>query len=694
MSLKMRRLKLFLCLGGVFALKLLVVLHLRDHPLLQPDAGLDTTAYVSLAQRVVTGDVGLGPGLYFVSPLYIYFLAACLAVSDSFLVVRVVQIALGTAAVGFVFLTAREWFGERAAWMAAALATLTGLFTFYEALLLQSALDPFLTSAALLALTFGLRAHRHEWLALAGGLFGIQTLNRPQVLMAVAGLAAVLAMSRRIAACTMLLAGLLVAILPVAARNVLVSNQWSLLSSHGGLNFYIGNGPGATGFYRQIPGVRPTIQGQEVDVRRVAEAAAGRALTDAEVSAHFYDRAWSAVLADPVEAAVLFARKLGFVLSAQHVALPHSYPFYAHDGRTALRFLVIGPWLLVPLGLVGLVVAAPHSRRTEYLIWVSFVPFYAAAVAAFFVAERYRLPLLVPLAVGAGAAIDWIMRQRAAANRRALVAAAGALALLLALVNWPHGLSDGRWEEGLRLAQRLVILGRYGEADEWARKIQPREPHRGATDYGVGAQLLLADQFERARVYLARAQEADPHEPAVEYALGQALLKSGRAQEALPHLRRGFEAGIELPLGGYDFALALHTVGDLGGAADVIRRIRPGDREDVEAWLRLGRLATRSRAPELADGFFRRAVELRPNQASVRQQYGLNLLVLGRYDEAAGELAEAVRLDPRDPDSLAHLAYCEFRLGRFADARAHSSAALALDATQALAVQLARQLPR
>jgi hypothetical protein len=62
-------------LAVVFLLKLLVVLQLKDHPLLQPDAGLDTTAYVDLARRVIGGDIGLGPGLYYVSPLYIYFLA-------------------------------------------------------------------------------------------------------------------------------------------------------------------------------------------------------------------------------------------------------------------------------------------------------------------------------------------------------------------------------------------------------------------------------------------------------------------------------------------------------------------------------------------------------------------------------------------------------------------------------------------
>src|SRR5688572_21263474 len=91
-------------LSLAFALKLIVLQQLRDHPLTQPDAGLDTTAYVELAKQVLAGNVGLGPGVYYVSPLYIYFLAAGLALFDSFTAVRFIQILLGTASVGFIYL--------------------------------------------------------------------------------------------------------------------------------------------------------------------------------------------------------------------------------------------------------------------------------------------------------------------------------------------------------------------------------------------------------------------------------------------------------------------------------------------------------------------------------------------------------------------------------------------------------------
>jgi predicted Zn-dependent protease len=370
------------------------------------------------------------------------------------------------------------------------------------------------------------------------------------------------------------------------------------------------------------------------------------------------------------------------------VPLPHSYPFYAYDADTALRFYAIGPWLLTPLGLVGLIFAAPTRRRNEYLVWVSFVPAYGAAVALFFVAERYRLPLLVPLCAGAGAAIDRTLRALTDRRGRQLIIPASAFIVLLVLANWRLGLNDGRWEEGLRLAQRLVILERYDEADVWTERLRRGEPHPGAADYGLGAQLLLANQTDRAVAHLRAAHDVNPADATVEYALGQALLKNGRASEAVPHLRRGFDAGIEIPGGGYDLAIALQAMGDAAGAAQIIRRINPSERDDVEAWLRLGRLAMEVRAPDVAEPFFRHAVEMRPDLARARQQYGLNLLLTNRFDEAARELAEAVRLDSRDPDSLSHLAFAETQLGRRTEAMAHARAALAIDPND----QMARQL--
>jgi Flp pilus assembly protein TadD len=129
-----------------------------------------------------------------------------------------------------------------------------------------------------------------------------------------------------------------------------------------------------------------------------------------------------------------------------------------------------------------------------------------------------------------------------------------------------------------------------------------------------------------------------------------------------------------------------------GRPAEAAEQLRRGlsTQADPEAWLSVGRrLAIEAKSPQAAEAFFRHAAQLRPDQASARQQFGLNLLVLGRCDEAVRELGEAVRLDPSNPDSLSNLAYCELKLGRMSAARSHVEAALKVSPDDELARQLA-----
>lgn len=666
--------------------KLLILWQLAGHPLVQPEVGLDTTAYVELARRVIAGDFGLGPGLYYVSPLYIYVLAAGLAVTDSFTAVRVLQVLAGALAVGGIWIITRSWSTTRAAWFAAALAIATGLITFYEVLLLQASIDVALTTAALLALTMALKGRGSPWFLVTGMVFGLAALNRPNMAIAAAGLAAMLLVRWRIRPAIVFCAGVLIGMAPVAVRNAVVAGQWSLGSSHGGLNFYIGNSATATGFYEAVPGIAPDIKGQSRDTRRVAEQALGRPLTDAEVSDYFMNLAWTWISEHPHQAAILFVKKLGYVFHAQHVALPYSYPFYVHDAGTSLRFYAVGPWLLIPLGLVGLVVMwRTTDERSNALIWASFVPIYAVSVALFFIAERYRLPLLVPLLVGSGIALDVFTAKLGARQWRALALPVLAVAFGLGLVNSRPVVTDGRWKEGLTMAQRLVILGRDNEVATWVNKLAPGASRPGEAHFGVAVQYLLGGKVDRALPYFVEAQRLDPGHPDVEYGLGQALLKAGRPAEALPHLRRGFDNGTTQPVAGYDLAVALQATGDLPGAAKVIQRITPAPKDGSDIWLQIGRLASAVKAPDVAEPFFRRGAALAPGDAGARLQYGLNLLVLNRVEEAAREFDASVRLDPRDADALAHLAYCELVLGQRDSALRHAEAALALTPGHALA---------
>lgn len=672
--------RLLVFLAAVFLIKLIVVLQLTDQPLLQPDAGLDTSAYVALAGRVRHGDVLLGPGLYFVSPLYIYFLAGLLAIVDSFTAVRLLQVALGTAAVGLVFAAAGAWFGRRAAWIAAGAAALTGAFTFYESLILQSALDPFLTAAALAALAVGLGRHtgrplpdvdgrhpgrplrdagRHtgspgaRWvLLIAGVAFGLEALNRPNVLVPAMVIVGLLVAVRRVRPAGLVAAGIAVALVPVLARNVAVAGAWSPLPSHGGLNFYIGNNPDADGVYHDVPGITPNIAGQQEDARRVASRALGHEATDAEASSYFLRAGLRWIRAEPATALALFGRKLAYTFNAARIPLNDSYAFYAYDLHTLLAVLACGAWLLVPLGIAGLAMAAPRTR--EYLVWVSFVPAYAIGVALFFVADRYRLPLLVPMCIGCGAAVDRLATRARRAVRRGIApprraqAAGGAVAIIALVVfaNWPVKIDDGRREERTKMAEALAAQGLSAQAEPWAARAVAGSPQPALVEFRVGQALLAGHQPAAAAAHLERAIRLDPHRPEAEYVLGEALLDAGRPGEAVPHLRAAVARGVHVDVAGFDLARALAATGDRAGATMALAQVTPGDPRDVASWMALGTLAVSVDAPDLEERFFSAAVDADPSNATAHLNLAVVLAQRGRIADARRHAAEAVTLNP------------------------------------------------
>src|SRR5205085_8700814 len=93
---------------------------------------------------------------------------------------------------------------------------------------------------------------------LTGLAFGVAMLNRPNMLVAAMAIAVVLLAIRRVKIAALILAGVLAGLAPVTIRNAVVAHQFALVSSHGGINFYIGNGEGATGYFHAVPGMPST----------------------------------------------------------------------------------------------------------------------------------------------------------------------------------------------------------------------------------------------------------------------------------------------------------------------------------------------------------------------------------------------------------------------------------------------------
>jgi hypothetical protein len=458
------------------------------------------------------------------------------ASGGSLLAVKVVQIVLGAVAVWLAGDAARRLFDDRASVPAAALLAACGVVVFHESVLLQAALDPFLTALALWLLLRALDGAASFARFFAAGLaLGLFAMNRPNVLPWAAVAAALIVAARGIRHWRMGFAfalGTTLGVAPAPLRNLLVAREPVLVSSHGGLNFLVGNGPGANGVYRSLDGITPSIAGQAADARKVAEAEEGRALSSREVSSHFARKAWAWIAAEPRAAARLFARKVWYVFSSDEAPLNFSYPW--DRGRSlVLRLLAVGPSLLVPLGGVGLAVlflASGRFPKSDAAVWASFVPAYALLVGAFFVATRYRLPLYVPLAAaGGGAAVALVDSFRARRGKVLLLAALVATPLA-ALSLWPTGLYDGAADEETEWILHLIGSGEAasaGEASKRAEALAAIHPEPGVFWFRVGQAWAATGRLDDGIAALEKSLALDREQVETKGVLSKARERRG-----------------------------------------------------------------------------------------------------------------------------------------------------------------------
>jgi len=98
--------------------------------------------------------------------------------------------------------------------------------------------------------------------------------------------------------------------------------------------------------------------------------------------------------------------------------------------------------------------AVRNLRNRQFAVWATFIPMYALSVAIFFASSRYRLPLLIPMCIIAGALFvrprvyEWI-----------------AAAVLAIGVCWNFGLDDGRAHERTNMIVYLIEQHRFDDAD-------------------------------------------------------------------------------------------------------------------------------------------------------------------------------------------------------------------------------------
>lgn len=665
---------LLLILALALAVRALFWIQARDLTLFREPTG-DAATYVQIADALRTDGLLAPAGApYERPPLYPFFLRLLSGLGLGLPAVRAIQFLLGVGGVGLLWILGGRLAGRTGAVVAALGGAVYGPFIFFEAEFLSISIVVFLLEAALV-----LWGRRREALA-AGALLGLCALAQPNFL-AAGALAALVSLlwprplgwpSRR--AAILLAAGLCLPPLATLSRNGVVSGEPILISTNGGINFFIGNHPAADGTFRIPPdsGLIDRAEGLFISAREVAEGAHGRPLSAIEVDRYWWGRGLDTWATDFPRA---FGLTLGkAVLAVNGAEIPSHYDYaYFKEHVPVLRFLpAMG--LLFPFGALGLGLAWRRGTIHPGVLFLAFL----VSVIPFFITARYRLPEAVFLWPAAGLAVHtlWSLRR----TRRPfapLAVLAGSVGVYAVLANFPlyeggtarvHMLSM----EGMTLLQGGDLAGARAVLER-AVAADPANPEALGT---MAALCELEGDTDGAATYYRRALAASPQATEAYLGLEGIYRRAGRNAEALEALdrfvlARGGRIADRAADIGVRRGLNVLSLGDTTRAEGLLREAVAADSTLVEGWMGLTFLYGAQHRTGEALAAAERTVALAPGSPQIQMAYGDVLETAGRPKEAAVAYSKALRLGPPNPELSYRLGRVLARLGHPEQAEAH-----------------------
>ncbi|MFH2035363.1 MAG: tetratricopeptide repeat protein [Candidatus Zixiibacteriota bacterium] len=405
--------------GAAFLIRLIYLIQAQSNPMFYHPM-IDELWNLNWAREINGGNFW-GDTAYFRGPLYPYLLALFLKIGgDSLFIARLFQILISAGSATVLYLLGMKLTNRTIGIISAGAYTLYGTLMMYESMFLIPVLFNFLNILGIYLMI----SHRREfnikkWLII-GIVFGLSAITRPNIMLIVPlfiiwiyfGFSDIKELKKRLMIPAIYLLGILIPVLSVTIRNYAVADEFILISSQGGVNFYIGNNPEAEGLTMLMPEIdlnESISWSQFIDATRsAAEKEAGHSLTASEESSFWSKKAWGYILGNPFGFIELTYKKLIYFLTG----FENSDQTDIYQTRQYSSLLSILLWkkifffpfgILFPLAIVGVINL--WKRRKDFSLLYIFIVGYIPTVILFLVTARHRLPVIpfmIILAVAGG----------------------------------------------------------------------------------------------------------------------------------------------------------------------------------------------------------------------------------------------------------------------------------------------------
>ncbi len=665
-----------------------------DHP------RLDALFHDIWAQSIASGEI-LGDKVFFRAPVYPYFLAGLYAIfGHNYLVPRIAQHLLGVIGLLLLYFLSRRVFGARVAVFASILASLYTMLIYFEGELL---FDSLLTVTCLLWLVMCEKGKERPSLAhwfVVGVVYGIICCIRPVFLAITPFVFAVLCWPHFKAgakgATRQVIVGLtfgcLLPIFLVTIRNYVVGNDFVLIASQGGLNFYIGNNPAGDGYTPMMPGPRGGSW-ENRDLLYIAEKTLGHTPSPSEESWFWYKKGFDFILSSPNQYVALLLKKV--YLFWNWFEIPNNQNFYSFRKYSPLlQILPIGFWFVGPIGILGMLISLQQRRGRFH---VAFILLYSFVIILFFVCDRFRLPIVPPVCMFAGYALHTSL-EKVRLKQWGWMAAAmiwGACIAIFVNSNLYEIDKDSNARDNMSLGIVELDKGNPSGAisyfSEAAKNAAIPRPNLyldwGAAEWEAGHASNAIEKFHQelhfhpdanvalsnlSYIYLSegncdsaiyfgrKALEAKPYLPKPYITVAQAYQKQNHPEEAVLILEEGARSCSENFLNGRLL---------LAGLYNAIGRSEAAKKTYHDVITQGNRLRQPSYEPER--DYVTQDLMERDDKGSVAMAlYGLGHVCVGQMqlDSAVSYFGHAVRESPGYADAWADLGVAYMRIQQYANA--------------------------
>lgn len=415
-----------------FVIRIVHLAVIKNTPLNVPDFIMDAAFYLDNANAIVKGDL-LYPKSMYSSPLYQFFLAPFLLIGKTPQAALIGQVFLDTVNTALVFYLCRNIFKDLiAAVFGSACYALYGLAIFYSGVPLDTTLAAFLGLLFFAMLMKAWDGKQFIWWLSSGIIGGLLLATKTNVILflIVIGLWSIL--RKRGIQFLVLVCGIFIALAPFSFRAYKITGKWSPFPTHGGINFYVGNNPDASGKYQPISGISNEPIRQINDSIRIVSDKLGRTVSPEEASSYWFNQGINFVKADPKGAGILYLKKILLFWGKEEIASNTNYSFCRKFSRV-LSLPLIGFGFIGPLALAAIFTVWRRKKDAEKLLTV-FTICYMFSVIALFITDRFRFPIVPLLCVSASGFIYMVIEDLRVRNVAGVIKSALSIIVAFGIV--------------------------------------------------------------------------------------------------------------------------------------------------------------------------------------------------------------------------------------------------------------------